>query len=310
MKRVPIAETIPLHTEKSLYTLVENRSAFTLDKCELNVFETHREAKDVRLVFGDLVLTSMLRGKKVMRLLDKPAFDYLPGESVIVPANEVMHIDFPEANTQTPTQCIALAIDHEHIFDTVNLLNEKFPKVDSEDLWYVDPKRFHLVNNFELSDIIQRIIRISVNEHTKEKDVLAGLTLRELLVRLMQTQARQLFEMNYKQMASHHRFAHVIQYINENLTSKINMDLLSEKACMSRAHFFRKFKESFGYTPSEYILTQRIKLAKELLKNPKYQVTQVCFMVGFNNLNHFIRCFKKYEGFTPKQYQEDYKSYS
>lgn len=310
MKRVQIAENIPLHTEKSLYTLVENRSAFTLDKCELNVFETHREAKDVKLVFGDMVLTSMLKGKKVMRLFDKPAFDYLPGESVIVPPNEVMRIDFPEANTQQPTQCIALAINHEQIFDTLNLLNDRFPKVERDDYWHVDADRFHLINNNDLSDSIQRMIRISVNEHTKEKDVLAGLTLRELLVRLMQTQARQLFEMNYVQMASRHRFAHVVQYIKENLTGKIDMDLLSEQACMSRANFFRKFKENFGQTPAEYILEQRIKLSKELLKSPKYQVTQVCFLVGFNNLNHFIRCFKQYEGTTPKQYKDSFRNYA
>lgn len=304
MKRVRIAENIPLHTEKSLFALVENRSAFTLDKCELNVFETHREAKDVKLVFGDMVLTSMLKGKKVMRLLDKPSFDYLPGESVVVPPNEVMHIDFPDANMQQPTQCIALAIDHQQIFDTLNLLNEKYPKVETDDQWQVDNRLLHLINNSDLSDSIQRIIRISINEHTREKDVLAGLTLRELLVRLMQTQARQLFEINYMQMASRHRFAHVIQYIKENLTGKIDMDDLSGQACMSRANFFRKFKENFGQTPSEYILEERIKMAKELLKNPRYQVTQVCFLVGFNNLNHFIRCFKKQEGITPKQYQD------
>jgi AraC family transcriptional regulator len=308
MKRVRIAENIPLHTEKSLFTLVENRSAYTLDRCELNVYETHREAKDVKLVFGDMVLTSMLRGKKVMRLFDRPAFDYLPGESVIVPPNEIMNIDFPEANHNQPTQCIALAINHEQIFDTLNLLNDRFPKVESDEYWQIDNNRFHLTNSTDLSDSIQRMIRISVNEHTKEKDVLAGLTLRELLVRLMQTQARQLFEMNYVQMATRHRFAHVIQYIKENLTGKIDMDVLSEKACMSRANFFRKFKENFGHTPAEYVLQQRIKMARELLKSPKYQVTQVCFSVGFNNLNHFIRCFKNYEGITPKQYQDDFKT--
>ena len=297
-------QTVHLKDERSLFTLVENRSSFTLENCELNVFETYQQAENVNLMFGDLVLTSMLRGKKVMHLFNKEGFDYLPGESVIVPPNEIMKIDFPEARSDNPTQCIALAISSDQILSTINLLNERFPKVESKDRWHVDESIFHLINNQELADIINRLIRISIKEHAKEKDVLAGLALRELLVRLMQTQARQLFESNYARLASSHRFAHVIQYIKENIREKINLEGLHEKASMSRANFFRKFKEEFGYSPADYILRERIKLAKEYLHNPMVQVTEVCFMAGFQSLSYFIRIFKKETGLTPKGYQQ------
>jgi AraC family transcriptional regulator len=285
-------------------TLVENRSAYTMESCELNVFETHQAAEQVSLVFNDLVLTSMLRGKKVMHLFNKEGFDYLPGESVIVPPNEVMKIDFPEADRDNPTQCIALAISQEQIQTTVGLLNDRCPKVERNAQWKIDQEMFHLVNNQELADIINRFIRISINDNTKEKDILAGLALRELLVRLMQTQARQLLEANYKSMATHNRFAHIIQYIKESIREKIDVEKLSDKACMSRASFFRKFKEEFGYSPADYILKERIRLAKEYLRNPINSVTQSCYMAGFHNLNYFIRAFKKEVGTTPKTFQQ------
>lgn len=294
---------IPLRDERSLFTLVENRSVYSMDTCELNVFETHQQAKDVNLKFDDWVLTSMLRGKKVMRLADKPAFDYLPGESVIVPPSELMRIDFPEAGRETPTQCLALAISAEQIQSTIQLLNENYSKVGEGEEWQIETEHLHLANNLELADIINRLIKISLNDHSREKDILVNLALRELLVRLMQTQARAFFEQNYRRLASSNRFAYIIEYIKENITSKIDAEKLSEKACMSRANFFRKFKEEFGYTPADYILKERIRLAKEYLSNPLNSVTQACYMAGFQNLNYFIRAFKKEVGTTPKAFQ-------
>ncbi|WP_233219214.1 AraC family transcriptional regulator [Adhaeribacter arboris] len=298
---------MPLHPEPSLFSLVENRSAYSLENCELNVFETHQSAVNVNLSFKDWVLTSMLRGKKVMHLFNKPAFEYLPGESVIVPPHEVMKIDFPEAERTNPTQCVALAISAEQIRRTIDALNERCPKADSQDQWGLNQNFFHLINNQELAESINRLIRLSLNDKTREKDMLAGLTLRELLIRLMQTQARKLFELNYAQLSGSYRFAHVMQYIKENITAKLEVDKLSEQACMSRANFFRKFKEQFGYTPADYILQERLRLAKKYLQNPFNSITQVCFMAGFQNLHYFIRVFKKVTGNTPKAYQQQYK---
>jgi AraC family transcriptional regulator len=67
-----LIESVPWRKKRDLKTLVENRTTYTLHDCELNIFETHQEAKDVNLVFGDLVLTTMLKGKKVMHLFDSP----------------------------------------------------------------------------------------------------------------------------------------------------------------------------------------------------------------------------------------------
>jgi hypothetical protein len=69
----------------------------------------------VPLKFNDLVVTSMLRGKKVMHLLTIK-FEYLPGETVVIPSVE-MKIDFLKPQKNLP-QCLALAIDQQKINDT------------------------------------------------------------------------------------------------------------------------------------------------------------------------------------------------
>lgn len=304
MKRLFKLQSLPIKSEDALDTLVENRTAYTMSEWELNLYETHQQAANVNLRFDDFVFTSMLRGKKIMRLSDEPAFVYLPGESVIVPPNENIYIDFPEANLDNPTQCLALAISGDRIKRILNELNEFNPKVDEAKGWGFNYGALHMVNTAELSDIINRFVRINITESTREKELLAELALKELLIRLMQTQAREMFEMNYKEMSTSHRFAHVIQYIKENLNSRINPDDLSEQACMSRANFFRKFKEEFGISPGEYILKERLNKAKDYLSAPQNSITQVCYMSGFQNLNYFIRAFKKETGITPKTYQQ------
>ena len=119
-------QKIDLTHPKYLQTLVENRRVFNLQNCELNVFESYQQAWRVPLTFSDFVITSMVRGKKIMHLLDKPSFDYLPGETVIVPADETMVIDFPEASAENPSQCIALAVDARYVTDTLQYLNSYY----------------------------------------------------------------------------------------------------------------------------------------------------------------------------------------
>lgn len=297
---------ITLHQTEQLTTLVENRTVYSLEAFELNVFETHRTAHQVPLSMGPVVLTTMLRGKKVMHLSGRPAFDYLPGESVVVGQNETMVIDFPEASAAAPTQCLAVAIPTDTIRQTVDLLNEQHPRAEEHLPWHLDTlDHAHFQNTPELTSTLERLVQLS-RDTGRVKDVLAGFTIQEMLVRLMQTQARQLIFHNYKQHATSHRFAAVVQYIQQHLTEQLTVEKLSELACMSKATFFRVFKRELGLSPVEYITHERLSEAKRLLKNPLTTVADVCFRAGFNNTAYFQKLFKQYEGITPGLYKKQY----
>ncbi|WP_449267663.1 AraC family transcriptional regulator [Flavobacterium sp. U410] len=294
--------TPALTHEKSLKTLVENRTVFSLNNCELNLFETYKESALVPLKFNDLVVTSMLRGKKVMHLFDDPEFEYLPGETVVVPSNVEMKIDFPEASQKNPTQCLALAIDHFKIKDTLTILNERYPKEGKSNFWKLDYENYLFYNNIELASTLNKLIKECMSTSVT-KDIITDLTLQELIIRIIQTQTLRSYENEQLLLDNSNPMSQVVEYIRKNITENINVKDLSEKACMSSTSFYRYFKRELGMTPVEFILNEKIKFAKKLLKNPGIQVNEVSFASGFEDSNYFIRIFKKYEGITPKQYQ-------
>ncbi|MEO8532669.1 MAG: helix-turn-helix domain-containing protein [Flavobacterium sp.] len=290
-----------LSKEKSLKTLVENRTVYTLNHCELNLFETYESSNSVPLKFNDLVVTSMLRGKKVMHLFDEAGFDYLPGETVVVPSNVEMKIDFPEASRKNPTQCLALAIEQSKITDTLNFLNERYPKEGKDISWQLNYQNYFFYNNIDLATTINKLIKECMGTSIT-KDVIADLTLQELLIRIIQSQTVKSIDDGLS-IDSNNPINEVTDFIKLNLKETINLKILSDKASMSTASFYRFFKRELGMSPIEYVLNEKIKCAKKLLKNPSLQINEVCYLSGFEDANYFIRLFKKHEGITPKQYQ-------
>jgi AraC-like DNA-binding protein len=295
-------QKIALTDRKCLQTLTENRRIFNLQNCELNVFESYEPSYHVPLTFGDFVITSMVRGKKIMHLVDKPAFEYLPGESVIVPANETMVIDFPEAAAANPTQCIALAVDSQYIRNTLEYLNEHYNNTDETGNWQLHCSQYHFNNNTDVAELIDKLIRIC-SSTDRSKNIYADLSLKELLIRILQSQHLQLLEENAEGNNNKSRLHFVLQYIHAHLTEKIPVDTLSRKAYLSRNIFFKWFREQFGLTPLEYITRERIRLARQLLAAENNSISEVGQQCGFSDVNYFVRTFHRSEGLTPGAYR-------
>lgn len=291
---------INLSDSTTLDTLVEHRRVFNLRHCELNIFETFHRCSGVALSYNGLVVSSMMRGKKIMSLSDAQQFDFLPGESVIIPEGVTMKVDFPEADIKHPVQCATLALDWDMVNKNLAFLNENYPNANAPYEWKLNFSRYHFHNNSELSSSINKLISISM-ENNVAKDALADLSLKFLLLRIIQTQ--NLTSINETSLPDH-RLTPVIQYIKEHLTGKITIDILSGISCMSRAAFFNAFKTQFGISPLEYVLRERIKEAKRIMTDATLSITEVCYHAGFNNLNYFIKLFKRLEGVTPGEYRK------
>ncbi|MFC7346232.1 helix-turn-helix domain-containing protein [Chryseobacterium zhengzhouense] len=295
-----LLETPELKRENQLLHLVENQTKFNLNNCEFSIYETHKAAFDVKLHFETIVFTAMLRGKKHMKLDNKTNyFDYYPGESVLVSPGETMVIDFPEAD-ETPSQCISLSLNPEFIENSLNHLNYHLPKVDETSRWNIELDEYFLFNNQSLASATNNIMRIAMDDNS-QKDIMADFALKELLIRLMQTQARSIVEKNIAKNKSRIGFA--VDYIRKNLHQKLSIESIAKLAYVSKSNFFKMFKDELGTSPNDFILQERINKAKELLASQN-SIKETAYQTGFSDTNYFTRVFKQLVGVTPKNYQD------
>lgn len=285
---------------RRLETLVENQTTYTLSSAAMHIFETHQQAEQILLKFNEPILASMLEGKKVMHLKDMTSFDFLPGESLILPSNELMCIDFPEAQMDNPTRCLAMAISEEKIYETVSFLNETRGKMDDE--WKFTDYNFHFTNDVAIQHILQRLLFVFTEDHPS-KDVFADFMLRELIIRILQTESKKIFSEKAEQLSSSHRLAFIIDYIRKNLHRNLTIKELSDKIYMSESNFHRVFKNELNTSPIDFINNERIKLATRLLQIPNKKIKEVYLECGFNSLSYFIRSFKKRKQLSPKAFQ-------
>jgi len=81
-----------------------------------------------------------------------------------------------------------------------------------------------------------------------------------------------------------------------------SIDYLAKELCVSRSGLFAKIKGVADVTPNELIQIIRLKKAASMLLENKYQISEICFMVGFNSPSYFSKCFQKQFGMSPSEY--------
>jgi AraC-like DNA-binding protein len=83
----------------------------------------------------------------------------------------------------------------------------------------------------------------------------------------------------------------------------LEVEDLAQAAGLSKAHFSREFRRTFGESPYVYLLTRRLERAAALLRNTDYSVAEICLEVGLKGVGSFTTSFKRVYGMTPTAYR-------
>src|SRR5258708_28391665 len=92
-------------------------------------------------------------------------------------------------------------------------------------------------------------------------------------------------------------------YIDGHYVTALELDQLARVASVSKFHFARSFKATYGETPIRYLTRRRVERAQDLLRAAHLTVTEVCLLVGFASLGSFSARFTQVVGESPTAYR-------
>ncbi len=100
----------------------------------------------------------------------------------------------------------------------------------------------------------------------------------------------------------------VFDYIFQNFREEISLKAVADILPMSPAAFCRFFKARTNRTLIDFVKEVRIGNAAKLLLEKKYNVTEACYMSGYNNISNFNKHFKEVKGLSPRDFMRQYET--
>jgi len=100
-------------------------------------------------------------------------------------------------------------------------------------------------------------------------------------------------------------FCDIKLYIDQNISLNLSLEDISNQFLITPFHLIRIFKKEFKLTPYQYILNQKVNLAKELLLQ-NISISEVAISAGFNDQSHLYKYFKQIFSYSPKEYQDSF----
>ena len=95
----------------------------------------------------------------------------------------------------------------------------------------------------------------------------------------------------------------IIQVVEENVNNdSLSRNYLAKAVNMSPSSLYRKIKALTGKTTNAFIRSIRLKRAAQMMQNTQYNISEIAYQLGFNDLKYFRSCFKEQFGVNPSQY--------
>jgi len=93
-------------------------------------------------------------------------------------------------------------------------------------------------------------------------------------------------------------------FIHDKVADDLSLSELAEQAGLGSHQFLAAFGQSFGESPWQYVIRQRLRGARRMLESSNCDLTSVALANGFSSHSHLSSTFKHCFGLTPSAYRK------
>jgi YesN/AraC family two-component response regulator len=172
--------------------------------------------------------------------------------------------------------------------------------LEDDNLWNeLKPDVFEL-NNFNLLSEIKLMIN-EMKKDSRFKDEIMSKLFEILFLELYRTLTVK--TENKSQEKPESFIDDAINYMKENISRDIDLIKISNRYNLNRNYFTTVFKLKTGFPPSTFIKQLRVDIAKKMLLEGGYTVTEVSQKIGILDPYYFCRIFKELTGMSPTAFR-------
>ena len=102
----------------------------------------------------------------------------------------------------------------------------------------------------------------------------------------------------------------IIEYLKENIYINLSFDEICIRFSMGKTHLKTAFKKATNQGVVTYFRILKIEEAKRMIREGKYNFTEIAEKLGYDSVHYFSRCFKKCTDMTPSQYASSVKAFA
>jgi AraC family transcriptional regulator len=110
-------------------------------------------------------------------------------------------------------------------------------------------------------------------------------------------------QMLYRGGLSTNQKRRATQLLTEQLNTNLSLSALAKECGLSKSHFARSFRASFGQPVHQWLIAQRVERAKEMLICSGEPLLEIAFQVGFSDQASFTRTFARLTGTSPGRWR-------
>jgi Transcriptional regulator containing an amidase domain and an AraC-type DNA-binding HTH domain len=154
--------------------------------------------------------------------------------------------------------------------------------------------------DLNIHNIIQKLLILQPDRNSRT-DFSISLLIHELLNELLIQKNR----LDFHQSDIPDYIIKVKQYLDTNINYKISLEMLERMFLINRYQLVKDYSKYIGISPIDYLINNRISLAKDLLRYSSKPITEIAAEAGISNPTYFSRIFKDRTGTTPLEYRKN-----